>query len=176
LRSRVARDVALVVLVHLAVAVAIGLLVPHLADLPQVVRTADGISSTEVEVTKRFDDDGWLIVLGVVAGLLLGWVLQRWRGTHEVVTLLAIALAAFLGALLAGWVAEATGPADAAAVLADASVGTTATMPVVIDSRVAYLVWPLASVLGALAALVKPISAGPTGTEVPADASNRDVP
>jgi hypothetical protein len=154
LAVRLARDVAVVVLCHLVAAVVIGLLLPQVADLAEAVRTADGVVTSEVEVGKRFEDDGWLVVLGGLAGLALGVVLQLWRGTHEVVTLVAIVASALLAALLAGWIAQTTGPSDAMRVLAEAKVGTTAPVPVEIDSRVAYLVWPLTGVLGALVALL----------------------
>jgi hypothetical protein len=172
LRSRVARDVVVIVVVQLAVACAIGLLLPHVADLAEATRTADGVVSSETEVSKYFNDDGWLIVLGGVAGLVLGMVLQLWRGTHEVVTLLVLTVTALLAALLAGWIAEATGPADAAKVLAEAEPGDTAPVPVVIDSRVVYLVWPLTSLLGALAALLAPLSPRDRGTTPPPAASD----
>lgn len=154
MNRRIARDVAVVVLVHLAVACLIGLLVPQVADLSQATRTADGVVSSEVEIAKQFNDDGWLIVLGGVAGLVLGLFLQLWRRTHEPVTLLAIVISALLGAVLAGRLAEITGPADPVTVLADATTGATASMQVVIDSRVAFVVWPLTAVLSALTALL----------------------
>ena len=156
--GRVARDVAVVVLVHLAVACLIGLLLPYVADLSQATRTADGVISSEVEVAKQFNDDGWLIVLSGAAGLVLGLVLQLWRGTNEVVTLVAIVVSAALGAMLAGWIATATGPADPVTVLADAEVGATAPMQVAIDSRVAFVVWPLTAVVAALTALLAPVT------------------
>jgi hypothetical protein len=170
--ARIARDVAVIVLVHLAAASAIGLALPHLADLPEAVRAAGGVTTSEVELGKQFNDDGWLIVLGAVAGLVLGLVLQAWRRTHEVVTLAVIAVAALLAALLAAWIAGATGPADPVGVLADAAEGARATMRVEIESRVAYLVWPLAAVVGALVALLAPPS-GAQGTKHPLEASDR---
>lgn len=156
--ARLVRDVVVVVMVHLAVGSAIGLLLPHVADLAEVTRTAGGVTTSEVEVGKRFNDDGWLVVSTGVAGLVLGLLLQLWRSTHDVVTILALAASALLASLLAGWIAEATGPGDPVAALAEAGRGATAAMPVVIDSRVAYLVWPLTAVLGALTALLAPPS------------------
>ena len=156
--GRVVRDGAVVVLVQLVVACVIGLLVPQVADLPQATRTADGVVSSEAEIVKQFNDDGWLIVLGGMAGLVLGLVLQLWRRTHEAVTLLAIVVSSLVGAVLAGRIAEATGPDDPVTVLADAATGATASMQVAIDSEVAFVVWPLTAVLGALTALLAPTS------------------
>lgn len=166
---RLARDVAVVVLVHLAMASAIGLLLPYLADLPEAVRAFDGVTTSEVELGKQFNDDGWLVVLGGTAGLVLGLVLQARRRTHEVVTLVAIALAAALAALLAGWIAGATGPADPGTVLSDAAQGARASVRLEIESRVAYLVWPLTAVLGALVALLS----SSAGAESPAGTTGR---
>ncbi len=148
------RDVGTVVLVHLAAACVIGLALPHLADLAQAVRTDQGVVTGESELGKTFNDDGWLIVLGGAAGLVLGLVLPLWRRGHEVLTLLATAVCAYGGARLAGWIAERTGPGDVASTLADADVGTRVSVPVVIDSDVAYLVWPLCATVAALVALV----------------------
>ena len=150
------RDVAVVVVCQLAAACVIGLLLPHVADLAQAVRTEDGVVTGEVELGKTFNDDGWLIVLGGAAGLVLGMVLQAWRRSNEVVTLLAIVVSALAAAWLAGWIAEGTGPGDATRALAEAEVGATASVPVVIESRVAYLVWPLCATLSALVALLAP--------------------
>ena len=159
--ARIARDVAVVVLVHLAVASVIGLLLPHVADLAEATRTVDGMTTPEAEIAKQFNDDGWLMTLTGVAGLVIGLVLQAWRGTQPVVTMLTLVVTAFLAAHLAGWMAEATGPGDPVAALAEARRGTTVSLPVVIDSRAAYLVWPVTAVLGALAALLTP----PTSAE-----------
>ena len=155
------RDVAVVVLCQLAAACVIGLLLPHVADLAQAVRTEDGVVTGEVELGKTFNDDGWLIVLSGAAGLVLGMVLQVWRRSNEVVTLLAIVVSALAAAWLAGWIAEGTGPGDATRALAEAEVGATASVPVVIESRVAYLVWPLCATLSALVALLAPGSSEP---------------
>ena len=100
------RDVAVVVLCQLAAACVIGLLLPHVADLAQAVRTEDGVVTGEVQLGKTFNDDGWLIVLGGAAGLVLGIVLQVWRRSHEVVTLVAIVVSALAAAWLAGWIAD----------------------------------------------------------------------
>lgn len=155
---RIARDVAVVVLVHLAVASLIGLSLPHLADLAEATRTADGMTTPEAEIAKQFNDDGWLITLTGIAGLVLGLVMQTWRATQPVVTVVALVVAAYFAADLAGWIAESTGPGDPTAALADAERGATASFPVVIDARAAYLVWPVTAVLGALAALLTPVT------------------
>ena len=157
---------AVVVLVHLAVASVIGLLLPYLVDLGQATRTADGITTSETEIAKQFNDDGWLIVATGVAGLVLGVVLQAYRNTQPVVTVLALGLAALAAALVAGWIAQATGPGDPLAALADARRGATASVPFQVDSRAAYLVWPLTALLGALLALLS----------LPARAGGRETP
>jgi hypothetical protein len=154
LRAAYVRDVVVVVVVHLVVALLIGLALPYLADLSEATRTSQGVVTSEVELGKQFNDDGWLIVLGGLAGLVLGLSLLTRRHTHEVVTLVAVVVAALLGSLLAGWVAEATGPADPVATLAEAEIGARAPMQVEIGSRVAYLVWPLMAAIGALVALL----------------------
>ncbi len=141
-------------MLQLAVACLIGLLLPHVAELPEATRTADGVTASEAALDQLFDDDGWLIVLGGIAGLVLGVALQWWRRGHEVVTLVAIVVFSLLAARLAGWIAEGTGPGDPVGALAEAAVGSTAPMPVEISSQVAYLVWPLMSVVGAVMVLL----------------------
>lgn len=147
-----------VALLHLVAACVIGLALPHLADLPQAVRTSDGVVTGEVQLGKTFNDDGWLIVLGGAAGLVLGLLLVVWRRSHEVVTVVATVVCALAAAWLAGYLAWVTGPGDATSALTEARVGATAPLPVTIDSRAAYLVWPLCATLSALVGLLAPPS------------------
>jgi hypothetical protein len=152
-RGAVIKDV-LVVLVSFAVAaVLVGLIWPHLVDPVVVERTDAGLLTDEVALGDRFDVVGWYALLAAGAGLLLGAVLAATRRTHEVVTLLAVVACACLAAWLSAEVGSWVGPDDPNQVLADAEVGDTAEDRIVLTADVAYLVWPVAALIGSATVL-----------------------
>lgn len=140
---------AAVILGAFAVAgVVAGLLWPQLVAPVEVVRTEFGLSTAEVYLAQRFDNDGWFIALGAALGLILGVLLTAWRRTDEVRTLFLVVAGAAIASWLAGSVGRAAGPEDPSVALADAAVGTTAQAAVVVDAGGAWFAWPIAALLG----------------------------
>ena len=149
-------DAAVVVVVFAVVATLAGLLWPRLVDPVLVTRTAEGTAASETALAERFDNDAWYAVLAAVLGLLLGLALTAWqlhRRQPEVVALVAVLLGAAVAAWVMARVGAAAGPPDPAAVLAEADVGATAPDRVRLTAEAAYLVWPIAAVVGALVVL-----------------------
>ena len=146
-------DTALVLGVLLLLGLAAGLVWPQLVDPVVFTRTADGIVSNEVALAEQFDADGWYVVLAATAGVLAGVVLTLWRDRDPVATVVLL----LLGSCLAAWVMKevgtALGPPDVRGVLQDAGVGTTAPDRVAVRATAAYAVWPMATLLGAVAVL-----------------------
>jgi hypothetical protein len=149
----------LVVVAFGLVAVLAGLIWPRLVDPVVVTRTEEGPETGEVALAERFDNDGWYAVLAAGLGLVLGVALTAWQLNRRRPELAALA-AVFLGAAVAAWlmsrVGTAVGPPDPATVLAEADVGATAVDQVRVTARAAYLVWPIAAVLGAMLVLWGP--------------------
>ncbi len=150
--ARIVRDVVIVLVAFLVAAVVTGLLWPQLVD-PVVVERADlGLLTDEVALGDRFDVVGWYSLLAGGFGLLLGVVLLR-LGSHEVVTVLAVLAGACLAAWLSAQIGSWAGPDDPNDVLAGAEVGATAPDRVVLATDVAYLVWPISALVGAVVVL-----------------------
>ena len=154
-RSPVLTDAVVVLGVFLLVAVAVGLVWPHLVGDVTVTRTQQGTVIGEADLGQRFDNDAWYVILAGVSGLVLGVVLTAWRRTDEVVTVLVVVAAALLAAWVSAKVGTWAGPEDPARVLADADVGATALDQVTVTSSAAYLVWPITATAGALLVLFR---------------------
>ena len=160
-------DLSLVAAGVLVLGLAVGFLWPQLVHPALSERTAQGISTNEVQLAKIFAADGWFVVLGFLGSLLLGALLMLRRRGHEVVVLLLL----LGGTYLSGWqVAQplgiALGPPDPVSVLRDAQVGDTAPVrlcavdesepgkPCELGSAADLLSWPLGAALGSLVVLL----------------------
>ncbi len=150
------RDAGVILVVFLLVGAVAGAVWPHLVHPVTVSRIDAGLSTGEVDLSWRFDNDGWFSVLGGAAGLLTGLVLMVWRRSHEVVSLLMVTGSAFLASWVCATVGTALGPEDPQKVLAGAASGATAPDMVRVTSEAAYYVWPIGAVLGALLVLWSP--------------------
>ncbi len=148
------RDVLVVVGLCLLVGALLGLLWPHLVTPVEVTKTDQGISTGEVDLSLRFDNDAWFAILGGLAGLVLGAALTVWRHTREMVTLLALVAGSFAAVWLMARVGHAVGPADPVSVLRNSPTGTTAPDMISVTSTGAYYMWPIGAVLGAFVVLV----------------------
>lgn len=155
-RAAVVRDVVVVLAAFLVAGVLVGLLWPLLVDPVTVTRSEAGLTTGEVALANRFDQDAWYSVLGGGAALVLGVVLTLWRRAHEAATVVALVAGALLGAWVSATVGNATGPEAAEVTLADAELGATAPDQVVVTADAAYLAWPLGAVLGAVVVLWAP--------------------
>jgi MFS family permease len=148
------KQVAIVLLAFLVAALVVGIIWPHLVDPVEVVRDEAGLVTNELGLTDRFDNVGWYSLLAGAAGLLLGAVLTARSKADEVLTLVAILVGACLAAWLSARIGTWVGPDDPAKVLADAKLGDTAPDRVVLTADAAYLVWPVAALVGAVGVLL----------------------
>jgi len=146
-------DAVVVLGVLLVLGLVAGLLWPQLVDPVRFVRTANGISSDEVQLAHQFDDEGWYVVVAVVAGALAGAVLTAWRSRDPLATLVLLLVGASLAAWVMTKVGEAVGPPAVTSVLRDAEVGATAPGPVEVRTWAAYLVWPISALFGSTVVL-----------------------
>jgi hypothetical protein len=160
-RRRLLTDAAVVVGVLLVLGVVAGLVWPSLGHPVELVRTASGVSGDEVQLGRQFDDEGWYVVLAAVFGGVAGLGLTLWRDRRgstdrsgdPIVTVLLL----LVGSCLAAWVMKevgtALGPPPVEDVLAHAKVGATAPGPLEVRTKAAYLVWPIATLVGAAVVL-----------------------
>jgi len=158
------RDVVVVLGSFLVLGLAAGILWWLLVDPAQFTKAANGgLAMGEVELGKRFDDDGWFAVIAGVVGLFSGAVVTWWRSRDPLLT----AVLVLVGSALAGSVMAALGgvlgPPDPSSVVAVTSVGDTVPMQLGVSGFVGYLVWPITALAGALLVLWSPVpdSTGP---------------
>lgn len=152
-RDGVLRDAAVVLGCFVAAGLLAGVLWPLMVDPAVVVRTENGLTTSEVALGERFDNDAWFMLLGAALALPLGMILTVWRRTDQLVTTMAIVVGASAASWLASVLGRALGPDDPALVLADAEVGSTAEGMVRVTAEGAYLVWPAAALVGVLLVL-----------------------
>jgi hypothetical protein len=150
---RLVRDVAVALVAFLVAGVLVGVLWPQLVDPVVVERAELGMLTDEVALGDRFDAVGWYSLLGGGFALLLGIALLARRQINEVVTVLAVLAGACLAAWLSAQLGTALGPEDPDKVLAGAEIGATAEERVVLTADVAYLVWPISAMIGAVVVL-----------------------
>lgn len=153
-RGRPGREVLGIVVVLGLLGLVAGAAWSLLVQTPLVTRSASGLVTPGVELSRRVEADGWFAVLGVLAALPTGIAVALRRRTDPVAAVLALTGGAMLAALLCGLVGRALGPADPVSVLQDAAVGAQAREVLTTHTWVVYLVWPLAAALGALVALL----------------------
>lgn len=151
------RDTIAVLGVYLLMGVAAGVLWWLLVDPAQFTKARNGgLGMGEVELGKRFSDDGWFAVIAAVLGLLSGAGITWWRSRDSLLT----AGLVLVGAALAGWVMAGVGgllgPPDPEVVAAATAVGGTIPVSLEVTGFVCYLVWPITSLAGVLLVLWSP--------------------
>jgi hypothetical protein len=115
-----------------------------------------GLAMGEVQLSRRFNADGWYVVIAAVLGLLSGSVLTWWRSRDFLLTSALLLVGAGVAALVMTLVGRALGPADPGSLAAAAAVGDRLPVQLEVAATVCYLVWPIAVLIGALFVLWSP--------------------
>lgn len=154
-------------------------------DLPGYLVGPDGAASTSERGLAAFvAGDAWFTVLGLVGGLVLGWVAWRRLGAVGWPMVLVVACAA-LGAALVCWlVGYLLGPGNFNQRLAVARPGDLVRIQLTLRARASLLAWPFAATIPVLvgASLGRddeeppPRSARPHPARPPADRLASDRP
>ncbi len=113
-----------------------------------------GLGMNEVELGKRFNDDGWFVVIGAVTGLFAGAGLTWWRSRDPLLTAVLLLPGSALGVLVMSVVGGWLGPDAPASVAAGADAAVP--VPLEVTGFVSYLVWPITALVGALLVLWSP--------------------
>lgn len=115
-----------------------------------------GLTMGEAELGKRFATDGWFVVIAAVLGLVSGSVLTWWRSRDFLATTVLLVVGSVVATGLMALVGRLLGPADPGRLVASAEVGDRLPMQLAVTADVAYLVWPIAVLVGALFVLWSP--------------------
>ncbi len=160
-------------LVGAVLAPLVGWLWVQLADPPTApLGSNGGVFLGEQGLNQQSGVTLWFFVLGLgvgaAAGLAVGWFGQRFGW----LTVLAVLLLCVIGSLGSAYLGIHVFGPDPRAEAAGAKVGHLIQLSVSLDTRVAYLGWPIGGLLGALAAIagwsrVETLP-GPSATPTPA--------
>lgn len=141
-----------------------------LVDPAEFTLAPGGGAMGELELSKRFNADGWYSVIAIVLGFLSGLLLTWWRSRDYRLTTVLLVVGAALAAGVMALTGGLLGPGDPDAALEGARRGDTVPVELVVTAEVSYLLWPIAVLAGALMVLWS--SPGPPPTlEEPVDAA-----
>jgi hypothetical protein len=115
-----------------------------------------GLTMGEAQLGNRFAADGWFVVIAAVFGLLSGSALTWWRSRDFLATSVLLVAGSVVATALMVLVGRVLGPPDPESLAASAAVGDRLPMQLEVTATVAYLVWPIAVLVGALFVLWSP--------------------
>jgi len=127
-----------------------GLVWRSVTRTPSYQVTRDGAYLDESGLATVFNADGWFLVVGLVGGLMLGWVVATAYPDHGwrlVVGLLAVSAVACVTAYTVG---RSLGPPDLGPRLEAASAGERILAPLRVRASGVYLSWPVGAMAGVL--------------------------
>jgi len=114
----------------------------------------------EVELADRFSATGWFTVLAAVLGALSGGALTWWRNRDPILTAVLLVLGSLVGTAAMAVVGRILGPPDPDVAAAAAQPGDLVPAALEVGAGVAYLVWTIAALAGALMVLWSPSTDG----------------
>ena len=150
------RDAVLVLGCYLILGLACGVLWWLVFDPAMFTKVGDRGSMGEVELSKRFNSDGWYAVIGTLTGLVSKVVITAWRSRDFLLTTCMIVVGSAVAAALMALTGYALGPGDTDAALSAAAAGEQVPIQLTVTAKAAYLVWPAATLIGALVVLWSP--------------------
>jgi hypothetical protein len=151
-RRRTVRFLAAALVTGAVASVPMALAWIGLADPPKVEVTDQGAFLGEFELGQLVDQPAWLIVVGLVAGLGLGFAAAALAPRHPVTAVVGVLLCTTTASVLAGWLGHHVFGPNREEQLASAQVGDVVQVEVTAGTRVAYLGGPVGGLAGALGA------------------------
>lgn len=149
-------DVVAVLVTYVVLGLVCGVLWWLLVDPASFTKHDEGGSMGELDLTKRFNADGWYAVLALVAGVLSGGLLTWWRSRDFRLTTVLVFLGSFVAAALSALVGRSLGPEDPDRTLAAVEIGQQVPVELMVSAKAGFLVWPMAVLIGALLVLWSP--------------------
>lgn len=164
-----ARDVVTILGAFLLLGVVCAVLWWLLFDPAVFTKLRHGGSMGEVQLAKQFNADGWYVVIGAVAGFLAGVLLTWWRSRDYLLTTALVTVGSVVAAGVMEVAGRLLGPGNPDAALAVAKVGAHVPVQLSVSGTATYLVWPIASLVGAVMVLWS--SSREAGNRPPAERS-----
>jgi hypothetical protein len=147
-----AADVFVVLGTFLVLGLLCGVLWWLLVEPAEFVRgPRGGLSMSEVELSQRFNADGWYSVIALVAGFLSGLALTWWRSRDLLLTTVLLLPGAAVAAVTMAWVGGVLGPGEPDAALVQQ--GESIPVELTLLAASSYLMWPIGVLFGAVMVL-----------------------
>lgn len=154
-RGEVAAQLGLVVAAFAVVGVAAGFVWERLwTPATGVVVDHQWRPTDALALQQEFSGTGWYVVVGTVAGLLLGLVATLLVDRVPLLTLLAVVAGSSLAAWLMLRVGVALGPADPQSLAASADDGTRLPAQLAVSGRSPYAAFPVGALVGLVIVLL----------------------
>jgi hypothetical protein len=150
------REAAVVLGVLVVLGALCGVLWSQVVDPAEYTKLAKGGAMGEDQLGKQFARDGWYAVIALVAGLVAGAALLRWRPRAPLLKAALLVGGSCAAAAVMVGVGHLLGPGDPQPLLAAARVGQKVPQQLRVDTFVVYLAWPFGTLLGALVVLLGP--------------------
>jgi len=125
-------------------------------DPAMFTKVGDRGSMGELDLGKKFNGDGWYAVIGVLAGLVSGVLLTGRRSRDLLLTTCLVVVGSAIAAALMALTGFALGPGNTDVALESAAAGERVPIQLMVTATAAYLVWPVATLIGALVVLWSP--------------------
>jgi hypothetical protein len=147
-----AADVFVVLGTFLVLGLLCGVLWWLLVEPAEFVRgPRGGLTMSEVELSQRFNADGWYSVIALVAGFLSGLALTWWRSRDLLLTTALLLPGAAVAALAMARVGGVLGPGEPEAALVQQ--GEPIPVQLTLLAASSYLMWPIGVLFGAVMVL-----------------------
>lgn len=146
-------DIAWILGYFVVAGVVAGLLWWKVIDPPYFVRNSQGAVMDQAQLSRRVQADGWFATIGVVAGLVGGVVLTRWRDRLPLLTVLLGFVASLAGGLLALKLGTTLGHNDVSSLVKAAKPGAHVTDSLRVISKMVLAAWPVGFLVGSVAVL-----------------------
>lgn len=155
-RAGVVGDIAVIATAFLLLGALGGLMWWLLVEPAMFTKVGGRGSMSELELSKRFDTDGWYAVIALVSGVLAGGLLTWWRSRDLLATTTLLVGGSCLAAAVMAGVGFLLGPEHPDAALAAARPGERVPVQLVVTAKATYLTWPISVLVGALLVLWSP--------------------
>jgi hypothetical protein len=112
-----------------------------------------GLTMSELELSQRFNADGWYSVIALVVGFLSGLALTWWRSRDLLLTTLLLLPGAGVAALAMARVGGALGPEERDVASLAVQQGESVPVELTVLAWSSYLMWPIGVLFGAVMVL-----------------------
>jgi hypothetical protein len=137
---------------------------------------AGGLTMSEVELSQRFNADGWYSVIALVVGFVGGLALTWWRARNLLLTTVLLLPGAGVAATAMALVGRSLGPGDPDTAVHAVQQGESVPVELTVLATSSYLMWPIGVFFGAVMVLWSSTRVPGEDVRVPEDRWSQEPP